>query len=124
MTVCIATRCREPSTGAGIIFGACDRMVTSGDITFKSRSPNKFIALTRSIVIMTAGDLALQDEIMREVHNTVTDRVQSDPHNWWRVKDVAELYTKLYQSAKAKRASDAILAPLGLNQESFLNRQH
>jgi 20S proteasome alpha/beta subunit len=124
MTVCIATRCREPSTGAGVIFGACDRMITSGDITFESRSPNKFIAVTRSIVVMTAGDVALQDEIMREVHNIVTARVQSNPHDWWRVKDVAELYTKHYQSAKAKRASDAILAPLGLDRESFLTRQH
>jgi hypothetical protein len=123
MTVCIAARCAHHN-GGGVIFGACDRMMTAGDIKFEASTSNKLVMLTPSLVVMTAGDMALQDEIMREVYNVVKARVERDPTNWWRIKDVAELYVQIYLHAKSKRASNAILAPLGLTQESFLARQN
>jgi hypothetical protein len=124
VTVCIAARCLDMTTGVGAIIGASDRMITSGDITFESNAPLKQVALTTSIVVMTAGDAAIQDEVLRDVFNIVSQRVKAEPTSWWNVREAAELYVKFFQIARAKRACNSILAPFGLDSESFLTRQH
>lgn len=42
---------------------------------------------------------------------------------WWLVQDVADLYSHYYSEAKVNRAETAILAPLGLNRATFIERQ-
>lgn len=116
MTVCIAT------IAAGGVLGASDRMLTAGDVEFEPDTP-KINPVTNSIVVMTAGDSALHAEILRDVHLTVTERIEKEPKNWWRVRDIVGLYLRYYNSIKLKRAESHILAPFGLDQSSFIAKQ-
>lgn len=117
MTICIAAICE-----GSMVFGASDRMLTSGDIEFEPQQP-KIHQSTSSIAIMVAGDAALQEEILQKVNAEVNARVQSDPKNWWLVEDVAAAYSKHYAEAKLKRSEAAILTPLGLNRATFIEKQ-
>jgi 20S proteasome alpha/beta subunit len=122
MTVCLAAICEK-----SLIFGASDRMLTSGDIEFEvanpQSEPSKIIALTSSVVAMIAGDAGLQREILRELKNVINERIKKQPNNWWRVKDVAALYADFYDAAKLRYAKHSILAPFGLDENSFFQRQ-
>jgi hypothetical protein len=117
MTVCIAAMCE-----GGIIFGAADRMKTAGDVQFEPPMPKKF-HITNSIVVMTAGDALFHGEILGELCGVIYERVKAEPDNWWKVKDVAELYAYFHNATKQRRAENAILVPLGLNRENFISRQ-
>lgn len=117
MTVCIAALC-EGNT----VFGASDRMLTSGDIEFEPEQ-QKIYQLSSSIAVMVAGDASLQTEIFMRVRADVHHRIETDPNNWWLVQDVANLYSRYHGEAKLKRAESTILAPLGLNRESFIEKQ-
>lgn len=116
MTVCIAAMCQ------GMIFGAADRMRTAGDVQFEPQS-GKMFPFTASISVMTAGTTTFQREIIQDLYNVVNLRVKRDPQNWWKVKDVTELYVHFYNQARLKRAEAAILAPLGLTHDTFIARQ-
>lgn len=113
MTVCIAAICE----GATII-GASDRMVTTGSIKFEPQQ-TKIISISNSISIMIAGDIGLQTEILDQVTTEVSTRINDDPANWWRVADVADLYSHHYKEVKFKKAESAILAPLGMDGDTF-----
>ena len=117
MTIYIAALCE-----GGIIFVAADRMKTAGDIQFEPHTL-KIFGVSTSIVIMTAGDASFQRDIFNDVYNTVIERIKKDSKNWWRVKDVTELYVRFYNLARLKRAESAILAPIGLDHDSFITRQ-
>jgi hypothetical protein len=94
-------------------------MITTGDIEFEPQQP-KIVQLTRSIAVMTAGDIAFQTEILDSVRGDVQRRVEAEPNNWWRLSDVTDLYVRAYYRAKSKRAERAILFPLGLTHESYI----
>ncbi len=72
---------------------------------------------------MAAGDAALQSEIIQRVGEEVNRRIQIEPNNWWLVRDVANLYSRHYEAARAARAENAVLAPLGLNHNTYMQRQ-
>jgi hypothetical protein len=97
-------------------------MLTSGDIQFEP-SDIKIRRLTNSIAIQTAADSDLHDEIYQGVSAEVQARIEYDPDDWWAVKDVAELYARHYNEVKSKRAERALLAPLRMTMEEFLDRQ-
>ena len=135
MTVCIAAICQEKAT----ILGACDRMMTAGDIEFEpdldslnkpSDSPliyntnAKIFQLTTSIVAMTAGDSGLQAEVIASTRAKVSERISAEPQKWLDVKDAVDFYLESYNKAKAKRVHDFVFAPLGLDANTFLSRQH
>jgi hypothetical protein len=107
---------------SGVIFSASDRMITVGHTTEYEPPSAKHVALTSSIVALAAGDMALQIEILREVHGVVTERIANKPDEWLKVKDVVDLYLHYYAQAKLFRAETAILAPLGLNRFSYLKQ--
>jgi hypothetical protein len=109
-------------TLAPVIVGASDRMITAGDVQFEPQQ-TKVWGLTASIAIMIAGDTSLQTEIIRGVQADVNQRIQAEPNNWWKVTDVADLYSRHYQKAVLRRSESAILAPFGLDQASFLSKQ-
>jgi hypothetical protein len=117
VTVCVAAICE-----GSMVVGASDRMLTTGDIQFEPQRP-KIHVLTTSIVVMTAGDAALSSEVVGDVRSVVQARVESEPGNWWKVRDVADLYAHFYNLARIRRAENAILAPLGLDVETFTSRQ-
>jgi len=117
VTVCVAVRSK-----GNAIFGASDRMLTSGDVEFEPDTA-KIIPITASIVVMTAGDSAFQAEILRELYPIIEARIKIQPENWWLVRDVAYLYLHHRNEIKKKRAEEAFLVPLGLDQNSFIGRQ-
>jgi len=118
MTVCVAAICDNNTH----IIGASDRMLTAGDIEFQPPQ-TKIWGLTNSIVAMVAGDMTIQSEIYQKVFNIVIDRIKIDPSNWWKVKDMAELYSNCYSELRFKRAEKEILWPLGLDKDKFIKQQ-
>lgn len=118
VTVCIAARSID-----GLIFCVSDRMVTTGDIEVEQPTP-KILGLTSSIVAMPSDeDATLHSEILQDLSIRVSALVAANPKDWLVVKDVAELYLDCRNTAKRKRAERDFLLPLGLNQESFIERQ-
>jgi len=117
VTVCIAAICNDK-----LVFGAADQMLSTQDVEFEPPS-SKIIPITAAISLMTAGDSAIQSEIIEEMRGPITERINKEPKNWWRIKDVTEQYIQTYNAAKLKRAEAAILAPLGLNKDTFVSRQ-
>lgn len=86
VTVCIAAIGEQNN-----LFLASDRMVTTGDIEFEPQQP-KIYQLSTSIAVMTAGDIALQTEILQGVYAKVRARIETEPKNWWNLADVTDLY--------------------------------
>jgi hypothetical protein len=117
VTVCVAAIC-DSST----VLGASDRMLTAGDVQFEP-SQSKVWILTTSIAAMVAGDSSLQAEILHEVGRDMNARIQTEPSNWWLVKDAAQLYGRYFNEVRRKRSETTILAPLGLDYNTFISRQ-
>lgn len=117
VTVCVAAIC-DTST----VFGAADRMLTAGDVEFEP-AQSKIWELTSSIAAMFAGDASLQSEIFQLIDRDVKARVEAEPKNWWTVRDVADLYSKYYAEIRVRRSEKMLLAPLGLDHKTFIERQ-
>jgi hypothetical protein len=124
VTVCVAAICKAlpPNENFSMIVGAADRMLTAGDIEFEPEVP-KIVPLTNSIFVLLAGDSSLQTEIMQKVYSVTTPRIQSDPTNWIKVRDAAELYANFYNKIRLREAEDVILTPLGLTIDTFAEKQ-
>ena len=120
MTVCIAAICEM--NGNPAIIGASDRMLTAGDVQFEPPQ-QKIFYLTSAIAIMTAGDSAMQAEIIQDVASDVNRRIAAEPDNWWLVRDVAGLYSNYYNRVRLKKAENDVLVPLGLNADTYISRQ-
>jgi hypothetical protein len=123
VTICVAA-----IAGGNCIYGASDRMITSADIEFEPPQdegwPLKAIPLTTSIVAMIAGeDMSLLTQLIYDLQFILSERIKSDPKNWWTVSDVAYQYQKLYSFKKNQTIERRVLNPRGLSYESFLNKQ-
>jgi len=116
VTVCIA------AIAGKAVIGASDRLVTAGDVQFQPKTA-KIKALTNSIVAMTAGDAWLQSEILSGVAADVQAAVSADPHKWLTVRSIADQYCDRWAEVKRHRAEHAVLKPLGLTTEQFLQEQ-
>lgn len=123
MTVAIATIATD-----GMIFGAADTMLTSGDIEFepiRSASPNlgKIAPLTASIMALWAGDAAIQAEIILSHLQPMVKAAIDKEKRWLGVEEVVFMYIDAYNMVKHRRAQTQILSPLGLTFDSFISRQ-
>lgn len=126
MTVCISAICQT-----NVIIGAADRMLTAGDIEFEpvetpaliTGAGAKIHPITNSIAIMMAGDAGLHWEIWLSARPAVEARIQKDPSTWVPVKEVADIYAHAYTEIRRQRAANVILAPLALNEMSFISKQ-
>ncbi len=116
VTVCIAALCNNGT----VLIGASDRMMTGEDMIEYEPNQTKLFVLTKSLVVMFAGSTSLQIDILQRVQQDVEARVAASPDDWWSVRDVAFLYNKYYNEEKSRRAESSLLAPLGLNNRSFL----
>ena len=116
MTVCIAALC------GNMVVGASDRMKTAGDVEFEPPT-TKILQLTNSIAVLVAGDLTFQAEILRNIQTLVNKSIAAEPLKWLSVKDIADYYVNFRNEEKLKRAESMILAPLGLDRNTFINRQ-
>jgi hypothetical protein len=125
VTVCIAAICRNivPTEAGLMVVGAADRMLTGGEIEFEPKIPNKILHFSSAITGMFAGDFGLQTEVVRKVLPVVKERIAAEPANWWAVSDIAEMYAQAYKGSHLKRAENAVLAPLGLDINSFYAKQ-
>ena len=120
VTVCIAAICSDES--GSTIFGAADRTISTQDMEFEPPT-RKIFPLTTSITVMTAGDTGLHTEIIGELRREIRNRIEKTPTEWILVKDVTDLYVKFYNEIKLKRAEATLLAPLGLDHNSFIEKQ-
>ena len=93
-------------------------MLTSGDIQYEPPS-HKTFALTKYVVSMMSGDAAFYTEIMDSVLEELRERHdQRVP-----VAEIARMFVGFRNEALRQRAENAILGPLGLKSESFLQQQ-
>jgi hypothetical protein len=97
-------------------------MLTAGDIQFQPPTA-KIFPITTAITILTAGDASIQGEILQRVLVDVYARIASDPDNWWRVADVANLYYDHYKEIWSEHAENEVLAPLGLTYDTYYEKQ-
>ena len=117
MTVGIASRSYD------ILFLVADKMLTAGDIEFEPAKASKIRAVTSSIYVTYAGDSAFFAEIYADLRSCVLGKIALEPHKWLAVKDVVDFYSACRNSLKLKRAEASLLAPLGLDRDSFLVKQ-
>lgn len=118
MTVCVAAIYENNA-----VLGAADRMITSGGhIEFQPPQP-KIWPITSAITAMVADDISVHAAIHQEILGVVNERIQKEPQNWWKVKDIADLYCQSYHRLRSKAAADVVLSPFGLNLDTFIKRQ-
>jgi hypothetical protein len=116
MTVCIACIAEN-----SVIFTASDRMITSGDVEYEPDTL-KWVGLSSAIGILWSGDAAVQAEIFQPTVKEVKDRIDKEPERWWTVKEVVDIYHTKYMAVGRRVAEDQVLAPLGLDTNSFIRR--
>lgn len=139
MTVCIAAVCTYPpelaagNQNVNAIVGCTDRMVTQGDTQFEvpglSRiRPNapffKSVPLNRHVVVMTAGSAGFQAQALLHLW-AATAESRTDTTGLWSeypVRDIALRYIE-FCNAQRRIATDTLLAPYGLNADTFISRQ-
>jgi hypothetical protein len=97
-------------------------MLTSGDIEFEP-AQTKVLTLTSSIRVLVAGDASFQIEILYKVQQEVNSRVTANPTDWIAVEEIGQMYIRSFNASRFKRAENAILAPLGLDSQSFVVSQ-
>jgi len=116
VTICIA------AASQNIVLLCADRMITAGDIEFEPPTA-KITFLTSAIAIMFSGDADLHIEILRELNDEIKRLLALDPTDWIRVREVVDLHIEYRNQVKRKRSEAAILAPLGLSHETWLEKQ-
>ncbi|MCW5697095.1 MAG: hypothetical protein KIS96_10245 [Bauldia sp.] len=116
MTICIAARSDDS------LLLASDRMLTGADLQFEPPR-TKIIQITPSIFLMGAGDVTFQTTIVRAVMLRVQRIIAVKPNEWVNVAEVVRSYVNEWNALKAQMAESAILAPLGINNELFIDRQ-
>ena len=122
MTVCIASLFRWnygtlalPDWGVAAIT-ASDRMITAGDVQYEPQQL-KVAIITENVSVLIAGDYTVHSEAIKRVMAHTQGSPQTKPHQ------IATVYGAEIQSVQRKNAEDMILAPLGLNTDTFLAQQ-
>lgn len=117
VTVCVAAICDNAS-----VFGASDRMLTSGDVKFEPPQ-EKIYSISSSIAVMIAGDASLQLQLVQQLQSDAVKLIEQNPQAWLPVREVALIYHNLYKQEQKRRAHTALLTPLGLDETSFITLQ-
>lgn len=120
LTVCIAAIADN-----GMIVGASDTMLTAGDVEFEpayQESPRlgKITNLTGSVVAMTAGNAAVQAEIIfHYLFPAISAWLKANPNRFIPVEEIVQLYADSYNQLRHKKAEFAILRRIGLTYDTF-----
>ena len=122
MTVCIATLFQwnygtptEPSFGMAAIT-ASDRKITAHDVEYEPPKL-KMSLITPRCLILIAGDYAFHSEALLATTKQLRGNPTAEPEN------IALIYGRAIQMIKRRQAEDLILAPLGLNTDTFMAQQ-
>jgi len=115
MTICIAALCTD--AGQPMIVGAADQMVSAGDIEFEPPQP-KIWGLSDHSVAMLSGSSTDQFAILRRAQGIVAERKLT------KVGEIAAVYAQEFADYRREAAAAAVLSPLGLDTQSFLDRQN
>ena len=118
MTVCVAALCNNGTT----IFGACDRMITAGNVQFEPPQ-TKIWTVTEEICLLVSGDVGLHADYFTDLQSEVRQRALSHPGHKWRVRDIARMYLAAQTTMQAIGAERDYLLPLGLTTATFISRQ-
>ncbi|GAO98199.1 proteasome subunit [Caedimonas varicaedens] len=119
MTVCIASIAQ-----GGYLLAASDRMLSESSIKFEPQT-SKIISLTDSILLMTAGDVSLQSEILGYMKEYIENKKnENDSIADFYVTELANHYSLIYDYIRKQRMTKKILSPYGLTTETFLEKQH
>jgi hypothetical protein len=122
VTVCIAALCKwnyamtqgQLDVGSAILTMS-DRMITVGDTEYEP-SQQKFGMLASSVVLI-AGDYSVHSQAVIEARKVLAGAASSA------VYDIAKIYGHCIQRIKLQIAENHVLAPLGLNTDSFIAQQ-
>lgn len=120
MTVCVAClfnwHSDQPGEWRPAVVTASDQMITAGDIQYEPLQ-QKVSVITQKILILVAGEFPTHSEAIQGTMRAVGNKKEVTPHQ------VAVIYGQQIQAIRRRSAEDQILAPLGLNMESFLAQQ-
>ncbi|HKX11257.1 MAG TPA: hypothetical protein VJN67_23860 [Stellaceae bacterium] len=122
MTVCVSAICTwaaatETAAQQLMIVGCSDRLLTVGDIEFEPFQ-SKIYYFSKSVVALVAGDAQAQISICEAT------RAHFTPSDAPSVEAVANFYAEEFARYRRTQAEYVFLQPLGLDQQSFISRQH
>lgn len=121
MTVCIAAICswnygpKEKQIPGAAVLAITDRMITVGDTEYEP-SQQKVGRLTSSSWVLIAGDYSIHSQAILDARKQVGTNAAD-------TRNVATIYGGCLQKIRLKAAEDEILAPLGLNMDTFIAQQ-
>ncbi len=123
VTVCIGAlfrwnygRAGQPPDWGMAAITASDRMITAGDMEYEP-TQQKVAFITNRTVILIAGDYSVHSEAIKSAMEFARGRPELKP------QDAAAFYGQAIQRIRRRQAEDRILAPLGLNTDSFIAQQ-
>jgi len=123
MTVCIAALFSfnyappgEQPNFKWVAITASDQMITAGDSQYQP-SQQKVAYLTPKTLCLVAGDVSTHSEAISFAEKQLQGRPNESPYN------IALIYGQAIQRIRRRNAEDRILAPLGLNTDTFLSQQ-
>jgi 20S proteasome alpha/beta subunit len=123
VTVCVATLFRwnyappgKPEDLGAAALVASDRMITAGDVEYE---PNqlKVAYISKNAVIVIAGQYPMHSQALKEMVKRADIKPETPPET------IANLYGKAIQKIRMQLAEDAILAPFGMNTDTFIAQQ-
>jgi hypothetical protein len=121
MTVCVAVlfnwnyaAAGEPAKFARAAVTAADRMLTAGDVQYEPQQQKA--AFFGKSMILVAGDIGIHSQAIRDAAKEIRER-DLPPY------DVAQIFGRAVQSINRRQAENEILAPLGLNTDTFHAQQ-
>ena len=106
-----------PNDSGPAIVTASDRMITAGDVEYEPNQ-TKICVLTRNVLILIAGDYVIHSEALIHLQRQLVALPEIDPGV------IAESYAAYIRQIKYRHAANRILAPVGLDHESFYEKQH
>lgn len=93
-----------------------DRMITAGDVEYEPHQ-TKVLTISRNVLLLIAGDYTAHSQAIK----VLMERARLNPDI--KAYDAAIAYGAAIQGIRRRYAEDAILAPLGLNTDSFIAQQ-
>lgn len=121
MTVCIAALFKwnyasgsEPVKHGTAAITASDRMITAADVQYEPQQQK--VAFFGRTLILVAGDIGIHSQAIADTEREIRGRTLN-PH------DIAQIYGRSIQAINRRHAENEILAPLGLNSDTFHAQQ-